>query len=111
MAADLTPTTWFGAGYTLSSHVAGFNTNDASSNKLLTKLTDALANASTGDVRYIIAAMLEMFNAANAAQILAANGSDRITISKTVSTNQAGAIFFNYSVSVNVSSAFTIPSE
>lgn len=55
------PSNWLGAGYTLTTNVAGFNTNDATSNKLLTKLTTAEANASSGDIREIIFSMIESF--------------------------------------------------
>lgn len=59
MAYTKVPSTWLGAGATLSSHVIGFNTNDASSNKTLTQLTDADANMTTGDIRVIYYALCE----------------------------------------------------
>jgi hypothetical protein len=58
-----TPAALFGAGYSLASSVAGFNTNTAGSNKLLTELTDAEANASTGSAEKILFALLEMIRA------------------------------------------------
>ena len=56
MAFDPKPSTWLGAGYTTDSgaHTVTFNTNDASSNKLLKQLTDALANPTTGDIRDVV---------------------------------------------------------
>lgn len=62
MAYDPKPSTHFGAGYSLASNSIRFNTNDAASNKTLTTLTDAEANATTGDFREVIRALLYKFS-------------------------------------------------
>lgn len=53
MAYSKTPSTFFGAGYSLSASEVKMTTATAGSNNLLTKLTDAEANATTGDWREI----------------------------------------------------------
>lgn len=53
------PSNWM-TGYSLASSQAKFNTNSAGSDQLLTKLTDAQANATTGDVRDIYRALCYM---------------------------------------------------
>lgn len=57
------PGEWFGAGYSLASNAITMNTNDAAANKTLTELTDAEANATTGDSRKVIYALAEAFYA------------------------------------------------
>lgn len=64
MAFDPKPSTWLGAGLTLVGHVLGLNTNDASTNKLLTRITDADADPTTGDIRKLAYALCEMLYAA-----------------------------------------------
>lgn len=51
MAFTKSPQTWLGAGYTVSSSKVQMNTASAGSNVVLTKLTDAQADPSTGDIR------------------------------------------------------------
>ncbi len=53
MAFDPHPSTWLGAGYTLSGSVAGFTTNTSGGTKCLTELTDTEAASATGDIREI----------------------------------------------------------
>lgn len=60
MAFNAAPSAWMGAGYTLDSNKAEFNTNSAGSNQLLTKLTDAQADPTTGDVRDVFRALCYM---------------------------------------------------
>lgn len=70
MAFDPKPSTWLGAGYTVDAgaHTITFTTNDAGGTKALPLLTDALANPTTGDIRAVMFAIVEAFNAAWAAQ-------------------------------------------
>lgn len=63
MAFTQTPTTWLGAGYTASSgaHTITLTTGDATTNITLPELTDTEANASAGDIRKIMLAVVEKF--------------------------------------------------
>lgn len=111
MAFDPAPSTWLGAGYTLASHVAGFNTNDASSNKLLTQLTDAQANATTGDIRTVAMALSEaLFQA-----WLAQSTPDRpakMTLAKSTTGGSDGTSIYTYTFRFYVDPvAFTPASE
>jgi hypothetical protein len=64
MAFDPKPSTWLGAGFSVDTdnHCIKLNTNDAATNKLLTELTDAEAHATSGDIRKVIFALLEMLS-------------------------------------------------
>lgn len=53
------PGEFFGAGYALASSEIKFTTNDNGGTKLLTKLTDTEANATTGDTRKVLFALLD----------------------------------------------------
>lgn len=64
MAFDPKPSTWLGAGYAVASHKAEYNTQDASSDKLLPRITDAQADPTTGDIRLLTYAQCEMIYAA-----------------------------------------------
>jgi hypothetical protein len=92
MAANVQPTKYFGAGYAVDpvNHLVKFNTNDAASNKILSQLTDAQANASTGDARQIILAMLEACYQAYVAQVNANNKPKQMSLQRIVSTDSSG---------------------
>ncbi len=110
MAFDKKPSTWLGAGYGVASHVAGFNTNDASSNKLLTDIVDADADPTTGDIRIVVFAFLECFYRKWLAQ--GANIPAKLKISRSVSTSSAGSITYAYTVRITVTPAtVTVASE
>lgn len=57
MAFDKKPSTWLGAGYTVASNKAQFNTASAGSNVVLEKVTDAEADPTTGDIRDVARAL------------------------------------------------------
>lgn len=57
MAFNASPSTWLGAGYTVASNQARFNTASAASNVVLDKLTDAQADPTTGDIRDVFRAL------------------------------------------------------
>jgi hypothetical protein len=88
MAADVTPATWLGAGYTIAAHVVGLTTNDASSNKVLTQLTDAEA-ATNGDIREVLSAICEAAYQAWKTQVAATNTPVYMQISKSSYDNVA----------------------
>lgn len=60
MAYNAAPSGFFGAGYSLAANVAGFTTADGSG--CLAQLTDVEANATTGDWRKIVFAIMEQLN-------------------------------------------------
>lgn len=102
MAFNKAPSNWLGAGYTLNTNVVGFNTNDAATNKTLTQLTNTEANASTGDIREVMFAMLEAFYQA----YIAKDNADRpskLSISRNGTTTSTGNINYTYNVQVEVS--------
>ena len=66
MAFDAKPSTWLGAGYSLAANAITMNTATAGSDVTLPELTDAEANATTGDVRDVFFALAEaMYQAYN----------------------------------------------
>ena len=99
MAFDPQPSTWFGAGYSLASHVVGFK-NAEGTNPIL-DVSD-FNSAADGDVRAVIFAYMEAF--ADAWDTIAADPTDlptKMTIQRSSSINQAGTeISHNYSVTV-----------
>lgn len=87
MAFDKKPSTWLGDGYDLdgTNHLVKLNTNDASTNKLLTQLTDALADPTTGDIRDVMMAVCETFYQAWIAQA-SADRPTRMSVSRGTSS-------------------------
>jgi len=59
--SDPIPSDFFGAGYSVGTNTITFNTA-AHATPLLTELTSAEANATTGDYRSIVYALMEMLN-------------------------------------------------
>jgi hypothetical protein len=87
MAISVVPSTWLGAGYSADSagHTVAFHTNDAASDKTLVQLTDAKANAATGDVRNVFFALCYCFYHAWVTQLAANNRPLNINFSRSVS--------------------------
>ncbi len=100
MAGDLKPSTWLGAGYSAGTSYIQLNTNDAGANKLLKQLTDAKANATSGDIRSVALGLVEALYQAFQAQSNASNRTNQMTISRNLSgTNQET---FSYTCSFTV---------
>ena len=115
MAFNPKPSTWLGAGYTTDSgaHTVTFNTNDAASNKLLKRLTDALADPTTGDIRDVVLAVSEAFYQAWLTIAgTPANLPTKMTIARIASTPSSGVTVFKYAFTFTINtSAFTTTSE
>lgn len=83
MAFNAAPSNFFGAGYSLAASEAKFTTADSGGTVLLSKLSDAKANATTGDARDICRALCyAMYE-----KLIALETSDRpvkMTIAKAV---------------------------
>ncbi len=111
MAFDPKPSTWLGAGYTVASHIVGLQTNDASSNKTLPQLTDALANATTGDIRAVAFAIAEALYQAWLSQ--AGSQPAKMTITRSAATGQNGTIIYTYTLKFVLSPTgnYTVPAE
>lgn len=93
MAFDSTPSIWLGAGYTLAAHVVGFTTSDAGANEILSRLTDAQANATTGDIRQIFSAFCHAMQAAyDTIGAVPANLPTKMVLSAATSTGADGTI-------------------
>ena len=110
MAASVVPSTWFGAGYTASSggHTITLNTNDAASNKLLTKLTDVNADPTTGNAEVIGMAILEMLLAAYNTR-KAADAPTNFKVIKSVNKDPStGNDVLTYSVTVQATPPSTV---
>jgi hypothetical protein len=88
MAFDKKPSTWLGAGYAASAenHTITLNTADAASDKTVPELADAEADPTTGDVRKLVFALMEMLYAAWAAQA-AVDRPTKLTIYKSSSVS------------------------
>lgn len=112
MAFDPAPSTWLGAGYTLSTHVVGLTTNDAVTNQILLQLTDALADPTTGDIRDVMMATCEAFFQAYAA-IAAPDLPTRMIVARTTSSGPSStSIRLQYTLSFDIeTSAFTVIPE
>lgn len=96
MAWDAKPSTWFGTGYNLASHIAGFQTSDGA-NPVLAGLTDAEANATTGDVRKVIFEFNEAVYQAWRTQVAASNQPVKMTINRSSIENADGTLTRTYS--------------
>ncbi len=115
MAFDPKPSTWLGAGYSVDTgaHTIILNTNDASSNKLLKQLTDALADPTTGDIRDVVLAVSEAFYQAWLTIAgTPANLPTKMNIARIASTPSSGVTMFKYAFTFTINtSSFTTSSE
>lgn len=100
MAFNPAPQTWLGLGYTLAASNVKLTTATAGGNIALPQLTDTEANATTGDIREVVFAIMEALSAAWTAQA-PADRPVEMTIQKTASNVVAGKVTYNYSVSIN----------
>ena len=91
---DPQPVTWL-PGYVLdgANHLIKLTTNDAAGDKTLPLLTDALANATTGDIRAVLYAIEEAKYQAWLAQ--SADLPNKMSLSKSISFVN-GAIVYSY---------------
>lgn len=96
MAIDVKPSTYFGAGYSLSGNTIVLNTNDAASDKLLSKLSNAKANATTGDARQVALAIVEALYAAYVAQRDNNNKPKQMSVQTSASRDSSGNFNFAY---------------
>lgn len=102
MAFNPAPSNWLGAGYVLTSNSIGFNTNDSATNKTLTQLTTAEANASSGNIREVIFAMVEAFYQAYVSKDVA-DRPTKLSISRNGTTTVSGNINYTYNFQIEVS--------
>lgn len=112
MAFDPKPSTWLGAGYSLGTHTIILQTADASTNKTLPQLTDAQANATTGNIRNVAFALLEALYQAWVAQ--AGSQPTKMTVSRNSITQSDGSLSYSYSVNFNITpptGAYALASE
>ncbi len=113
MAFDPAPSTWLGAGYTSDAGpgTISFNTNDAAANKLLTQLTDALADPTTGDIRDVMMAVCEAFYIA-ASAIATPDQPVRMTIRRTCTSGPSTSQVLTYSMTFQIDPvSFTMSPE
>ena len=98
MSFNPAPSAWLGAGYAPTGNTIVLNTNDAVSNKTLAQLTNAEANATTGDVRKLFFALLEMIYQANLA-VATADRPAKMRIYRSSSVDETtGVITRSYQV-------------
>lgn len=100
MAFDQKPSTWFGAGYSYASDAISFGTS-TNANPTLTQLTNAEANATTGDVREVIRALLYKISAAWDATA-AADRPTQMSVYKSITYNSSGSAVESYAITFNV---------
>lgn len=102
MAFTAVPSAWLGAGYTVStgSHTISLTTNTAGSNKILTELTDAEADPTTGDIREIARALAKALYDAYVAQTT--NVPNRMQIFKQSGATAAGHVLETYTFTFEV---------
>jgi len=106
---DKSPAAWLGAGYNSSTGKIELNTNSAFTNKLLTELTDAEADETTGDIRKLLFGILDglytQFNSKNSA-LATADRPQRITFTRNSYVNEAtGLINRSYNISLQLEAA------
>jgi hypothetical protein len=106
---DKSPASWLGAGYNASTGKIELNTSTAATNKLLTELTDAEANETTGDIRKLLFGILDglyvKYQEKNSALAIA-NRPERVTFTRNTSVNDAtGLINRSYTVNIQLEAA------
>jgi len=112
-AFDDAPSVWLGVGYTLASHKISLNTNDATSDKTLPQLTDAKANATTGDIRTVAFAIAEALFQAWLAQ--GAGGQPRNMVirrsASSAGTNDTVTYTYQLQFTLDPSGTYTVDDE
>jgi hypothetical protein len=106
---EKSPAAWLGAGYNSATGKIELNTNNAATNKLLTELTDAEADETTGDIRKLLFGVVDglytQFNSKNSA-LATADRPQRVAFTRATSVNDAtGLITRSYSVSFQLEAA------
>lgn len=113
---DKSPATWLGAGYNSSSGKIELNTNDADANRLLTELTDAEADETTGDFRKLLFGILDglytQFTTKNAT-LAPADRSQRVTFTRSATVNDGtGLMTRHYIANIQLeTAAFEVANE
>ncbi len=113
MAFDPKPSTWLGGGYDVDTgaHTIIFNTDDAASNKLLVQLTDALADPTTGDIRSVVASIVEALYQAWVGQA-SADRPAKMVIARSALNGANNTVVFNYTFRFTVNpETFVVPAE
>lgn len=103
MPATVTPVSLFGSGYSYGTNQIIFNTADHGT-PLLAELSEAEADATTGDYREIIRAILHKTEALYAALTTKPN---KFTIRKSKTLNSDDKVVETYVVSVTVDATLT----
>lgn len=104
MAFDQKPSTWFGAGYSVTSHVIGFKSSDGSP-VTVPNLPDADADPTTGDVRKVMFNMDEMEYQAWVTQVAAGGQPLKMTIIRSSIENSDGTFTRTYTKQYIVASS------
>lgn len=94
MAYNAAPSSFFGAGYNLSTSVMGLTTVTAAGDKALVQLTDVEANATTGDWRKVVFAIMEQLNT-NWQTLDAADRPTKLSITKNSRVDANTGIIVN----------------
>jgi hypothetical protein len=94
MSADIKPSTWLGAGYTLSVSKVGLNTSNHGT-PTLPQLTDAKADPTTGDIRDVLFAIVDAMYVKWLA-LGAAGQTTQMRLSKSVGADSSGSLSYEY---------------
>ncbi len=111
MAFSPVPTTWLGAGYSLGTNQAIFNTANHGT-PCLSELTTTDANATTGNIRSIAFAFCDKLYKTWVA-VAAADRPTRMTISRSTSEDASGNIVkdFTFRFYLSDNNALTVIAE
>jgi hypothetical protein len=106
---DKTPASWLGAGYNAQSGKIELNTNDASSNKLLTELTDAEADEASGDIGKLLFGLIDgLYTKINEKNnsLAQADRPTRFTFTRgTVINDATSLVTRNYAISITLATS------
>lgn len=119
MPANITPSDWLGAGFTVDAgnHLIKLTTSNAAGAKALPQLTDAKANPTTGDVREIAFALCHALYEAWLAQLNlpTPNRTQNMNMQRSVSPggglNDNITLEFRMQFTVDPTGVFAIPDE
>ena len=98
MAVDASPSNWLGAGYSLGTNQAIFNTSNHGT-PCLSEVTNAQANASTGDVRQLIMGILDKLYAKYLTTVAGTDRPTKMTMFRSASENENGQIVRTFQIS------------
>lgn len=107
---DQSPSQWLGAGYSVASNEVRLKTSSALTDVTLPEVTDAQADPTTGDVRFVVFALVDAIANTYVSKPQAERPVN-MQINKSVRALSDGQLQYSYSISFNVTAEVDVAPE